>query len=239
MAPEDTGPVVDQDTAVESEPEAAAAVFGDQLPLARRYVELLAGEGVVRGLIGPREPGRLWTRHVLNSAVLAEAVAFGATVVDIGSGAGLPGIPLVLAHPTCRVVLVEPLARRVQFLTEVGEELRLDRCTVLRGRAEEVIDQCGGADVVTSRAVAPLAKLAAWSAPLLRVGGELLALKGSSAAEEIERDRSVVGRSGITELGVRTVGAGVLDPPTLLVHGRLSNPAKGHPALARRSRRRP
>nr|WP_275889408.1 16S rRNA (guanine(527)-N(7))-methyltransferase RsmG [Nakamurella flavida] len=205
--------------------------------MARRYVELLATEGVIRGLIGPREPDRLWSRHVLNSAVLAEMVPDGAVVVDIGSGAGLPGIPLVLAHPTCRVVLVEPLARRVQFLTEVVEELGLDRCTVIRGRADEVIDACGGADVVTSRAVAPLAKLATWSAPLLRLGGELMALKGSSAAEEIDRDRSAVGRTGIADLRVRTVGLDIVDPPTLVVHGRMERVAQGRRGAGRGTRR--
>lgn len=206
---------------VEAEPAGVATMFGDRLELARRYVELLATEGVVRGLIGPREAGRLWSRHVVNSAVLAEVVPEGAAVVDIGSGAGLPGIPLVLAHPTCTVTLVEPLARRVQFLTEVLAELGLTRCTVVRGRADEVVDTCGGADVVTSRAVAPLAKLSAWSAPLLRVGGELMALKGSSAGEEIARDRVAVARTGVVDLEVLTVGVGVVDPPTLIVHGRL------------------
>lgn len=227
----------DADGVVEAEPAAAASVFGDRLVVARRYVELLATDGVVRGLIGPREPARLWSRHVLNSAVLAELVPGDASVVDIGSGAGLPGIPLVLAHPSCRVVLVEPLARRVQFLTEVIEELGLTRCTVVRGRAEEVVRECGGADVVTSRAVAPLAKLSVWSAPLLRVGGELMALKGSSAAEEIDRDRSAVGRTGIKDLQVRTVGVGVIDPPTVVVHGRLEGPAKGRSRSTRASGR--
>lgn len=188
--------------------------------MARKYVSALATDGVVRGLIGPRESGRLWSRHLLNSGVVGPLLAVGELVVDVGTGAGLPGIPLAIARPDCRVTLVEPLERRTIFLQEMVDSLGLTNCRVVRGRADQVVDECGGADVVTSRAVAPLAKLAAWSAPLLRVGGRLLALKGASAADEIERDLSAVAAVGLIDLTVVTVGAGLVDPETVLVRGR-------------------
>lgn len=214
---------------VEAEPAAAILVFGERIDAARRYVELLAGPGMVRGLMGPREGARLWTRHVLNSAVLAEAIPAGARVVDIGSGAGLPGIPLALALPDCRVDLVESLERRADFLGEVVEELALsDRVRVIHGRAEDVVDWVHGADAVTARAVAPLGKLARWAAPLLRSGGLFVVLKGSSAGDEIERDRPACARAGVTELSVRLVGAHLVAEPTTLVMGRRSAaPAAG------------
>lgn len=205
---------------IEAEPAAAEQVFGPAIHSARQYVVALATDGVLRGLIGPREPGRLWSRHVLNSGVVGSLLTAGHSVVDVGSGAGLPGIPLAIARPDVTVVLVEPLERRCIFLQEMVEALGLANCRVVRGRADQVIDDCGNADVVTSRAVAPLAKLSAWSAPLLRIGGELLALKGASAAEEIERDWIAVAATGVTDLAVVTVGAGVVDPETVIVRGR-------------------
>lgn len=164
-------------------------VFGDRLPLAERYVGLLSTAGLERGLMGPRERPRLWDRHVLNCAAAASGLSRGESVVDIGSGAGLPGIPLALARPDLRITLVEPLLRRFTFLEEAVDELGIE-IRIVRGRAEEraVMETAGDADVVTSRAVAPLAKLAGWSAPLLRSGGRMVALKGGSAEEEIERD---------------------------------------------------
>jgi 16S rRNA (guanine527-N7)-methyltransferase len=209
--------VAQHDGHIEDEPDAASQVFGERIEVARRYVVALATDGVVRGLIGPRESGRLWTRHVLNSGVVGPLLGDGAAVVDVGSGAGLPGIPLAIARPDCRVVLVEPLERRTIFLQEMVDGLSLTNCRVVRGRADQVIDECGGADVVTSRAVAPLAKLAAWSAPLLRVGGQLLAMKGESAGAEIERDRSAVAAVGLVDLDVVTAGAGLVDPPTIVI----------------------
>ena len=205
---------------IEAEPATAALVFGQGIERARRYVEALATDGVVRGLIGPREAGRLWSRHLLNSGVVATLLPTGSRVVDIGSGAGLPGIPLAIACPDCFIVLVEPLERRTVFLERMVSELELTNCRVVRGRADQVITDCGDADVVTSRAVAPLDRLALWSAPLLRIGGELLALKGSSAAEELQRDRDTVRRTGLADLEVISVGAGLVEPETLVVHGR-------------------
>ncbi len=199
-------------------PPGAVEVFGDRLPLAIRYVEILGTAGLVRGLIGPRERPRLWDRHVLNSAAAASHLLEAESVVDIGSGAGLPGIPLALARPDLSVTLVEPLLRRVTFLEEVVAELGID-IRVIRGRAEEksVIAQAGEADVVTSRAVAPLAKLAGWSAPLLRTGGRMVALKGESAREEVGRDRSALQRLGFTNIEIETVAASDAEPTKLVI----------------------
>jgi 16S rRNA (guanine527-N7)-methyltransferase len=187
--------------------------------LAEAYHASLASDGVVRGLIGPREVPRLWVRHVLNCAVLGELVGAGESVVDVGSGAGLPGIPLAIARPDVRVTLVEPLLRRTVFLQEVVDSLGLENVTVLRGRAEDsdVVKEAGGADVVTSRAVAPLEKLVRWSLPLVRVGGRMLALKGSSAAEEISRDRASLARLGAGKLEVVECGDDALPVPTIVV----------------------
>lgn len=183
---------------IEPEPLAAAAVFAGRIELARQYVHALATDGVLRGLIGPRESGKLWSRHVLNSAAIAELIGARATLVDIGSGAGLPGIPLAIARADLSVTMVEPLERRVRFLLEIVDALQLTNCRVIRGRAEEVIAQAGGADVVTSRAVAPLHRLVGWSAPLILDGGLLLAMKGSSARDELDRDRAAVTAAGLT-----------------------------------------
>ena len=203
----------------ESEPPAEAAViFGDRLEIARRYYLALASAGVERGLIGPREVPRLWDRHILNCAVIGELIPEGATVVDIGSGAGLPGIPLAITRPDLRITLVEPLLRRTIFLSEFIESAGLD-VTVVRGRAEQsgVMKEAGGADVVTSRAVAPLAKLAQWSLPLLRDHGRMLALKGASAAEELERDGEALARAGAGNAEVLQCGAGIASTPTVVI----------------------
>ena len=167
-----------------------SAVFGSRLPLAQEYHDSLATDGSTRGFIGPREVPRLWDRHIINCAVVKQAIPEGATVIDVGSGAGLPGIPLAIARPDLQITLIEPLLKRYNYLNEVVEELGLDNVTVLRGRAEEgpIKKAVAGADVVTSRAVAPLGKLAKWSLPLVRKGGEMIALKGSSVHEELERD---------------------------------------------------
>lgn len=189
-------------------PPGARDVFGDRLESAERYVRILATDGLERGLMGPRERPRLWDRHVLNCAAVQSGIREGESVVDIGSGAGLPGIPLALARPDLQITLVEPLLRRVSFLEEVVEELGLD-IRILRGRAEEkaIISEAGEADVVTSRAVAPLAKLAGWSAPLLRSGGRMVALKGSSAVDEVNRDAESLRKLGFDAARVEVVTA--------------------------------
>jgi 16S rRNA (guanine527-N7)-methyltransferase len=181
----------------------------------RAYAALLAGDGVVRGLLGPRETARLWSRHVANCAVLEELIPEGSSVADVGSGAGLPGLPLALVRPDVHVVLVEPLLRRATFLSEAVEALGLtDRVEVLRGRGEEV---SLSVDVVTARAVAPLDRLAGWTLPLAKVGGILLALKGEGAAEEVVASQQALEKVGGGNAEVLTCGAGVVDPPTTVV----------------------
>jgi 16S rRNA (guanine527-N7)-methyltransferase len=197
---------------------AAETVFGERLDVAAAYREILAHAGVERGLIGPREVDRLWARHILNCAVVADLMEDDESVVDIGSGAGLPGVAIAIAKPSVRMTLVEPLLRRAIFLEEVVSELALD-VRVLRGRAEEkaVVKVAGRADVVTSRAVAPLDRLAKWCVPLLRPGGRLVAIKGSSAADEVSTHVGTLGRIGLSGLRVEHCGAASLSTPTTVV----------------------
>lgn len=199
-------------------PPAAAAVFGAGEPMARAYAELLAGPGVERGLIGPREVERLWERHILNSAAVGELIGPDSTVIDIGSGAGLPGLPLAIARPDLSITLVEPMQRRTDFLAEAVDALGLP-VTVVRGRAEEpaVKEGLAGADAVVSRAVADLLKLTRWSLPLLRPGGRMLALKGERAEAEVAEHGPAMTRLGAAEIAVLRCGAGYLDPPTTVV----------------------
>lgn len=175
-----------------------------RLPSAASYAALLADDGVTRGLIGPREVPRLWDRHLINCALMAEAIPQDATVCDIGSGAGLPGIVLAIARPDLTITLVEPLLRRTTFLDEVVSALALNAVTVVRGRAEEVRGTTY--DVVTSRAVAPLGRLLTWSMPLVSPAGAVVAMKGSSIVEEIEESRPVWTRLGCAVPEVVTVG---------------------------------
>src|SRR5690349_22145474 len=164
---------------VSAAPPAAAGLFGTRLDRAEGYAQILADAGVERGLVGPREVDRLWDRHILNSAAIVELLGDDDRIADIGSGAGLPGIPLALARPGLRVTLIEPLLRRSEFLREVVDDLDLE-ITVIRGRAEDrsVQLQVGEMDAVVSRAVASLDKLAKWSMPLLASGGRMVAIKG-------------------------------------------------------------
>lgn len=181
-------------------------VFGPGATAISRYVDILANRGIEWGLIGPREADRLWERHVFNSAAVAQLPAYGTRVLDVGSGAGLPGIPLAIARPDLTVVLLEPLLRRANFLNEVVSELGLgERVFVVRGRAEELLDHF---DVVTARAVAPLSRLIEWTKHLFLPGGELLALKGRSASEEVEASVKVLRETGTTAevLAVRVAG---------------------------------
>jgi len=197
-------------------------LFGDRLTLAIAYARLLVTDGVTRGLIGPREAPRIWDRHLLNCAAVAELVPSGARVVDVGSGAGLPGIVLAVARPDVEVVLVEPLARRTVFLDAAVSALDLDRTTVVRARAEELAPVRGRpridrAEIVTARAVAPLDRLAAWCLPLVADGGRLLALKGESAAQEADAHLQAIARLGGGAPVVRHCGVGVIEPPTTVV----------------------
>lgn len=217
-------------------PAAAAVVFGDRLPLARRYAAVLSDTAVQRGLIGPREVDRIWERHLLNCAAVGELLAGGERVIDLGSGAGLPGVPLAIARPDLRIVLVEPLLRRSEFLDEVTTELALD-VEVVRGRAEEpgIRNAFGGSDAVVSRAVASLDKLARWSLPLLRPGGRMLAMKGERAPAELAEHRHVMIGLGADEVSMMRCGEKYLTPPATVVVA-----VRGHSSRARRgSARRP
>ena len=200
---------------------AAEQLFWDRYELARRYVAHLASSGIVRGLIGPREVPRLWGRHVLNCAVVQEHIPDGARVADVGSGAGLPGLCLALARPDLELALVEPLERRVQWLDEVVADLGLPNVRVVRARAEQANDEVGEVDVVTARAVSALTGLLDITLPLLRGRGELLALKGRSAQEEVRKARKKLDRYGVRSTEVVAAGADLLDPPTTVVRIRL------------------
>lgn len=202
-------------------PPAAALVFGDQLAAAARYAALLAGPGVERGLVGPREASRLWERHLLNCAGLAELIEPGAKVLDIGSGAGLPGLVIALLREDVEVELVEPLLRRSTFLSEAVEALGLGQVSVRRARAEELVGTVA-ADVVTARAVAPLDRLGAWSLPLLRGGGRLLALKGERADAEL-----AAARAGLLAAGALSASIVRIGRPELLTEARVAVVVRG------------
>ena len=218
-------------------PAEAAGVFGGSLDQARRYVELLATDGVTRGLIGPRETGRLWDRHLLNCAVVAELLPERGELVDIGSGAGLPGVVLAMLRPGLRVVLLEPLLRRSVFLEECVAELGLDNAMVVRARAEDKAAAYIQADTATARAVAPLDRLVGWAAGLLRPGGQLLAIKGQSAAEELAAARPVLSRLGVQSAEVLQAGHGRVVTATTVVRVVMAGLGREERAGAQRSRR--
>ncbi len=206
---------------VETEPAVAAQIFGDRIDLARRFTAALGEHGEERGLIGPLEPPRLWTRHVLNSAVIAPL--FTGRIGDIGSGAGLPGLVLAIARPDVEWILIEPMERRVAWLTEQVEALNLDNVEVLRARAE---DWKRGPilDAVTARAVSALRTLVPLTAPMVRPGGELVLLKGASASTEIDGAQKQLRKFGISDARVEVVGEGLLDEPTRVVRGTVTRP---------------
>lgn len=229
-------------------PAAASAVFpADRLPLAERYADLLATEGVLRGLIGPREGARLWPRHLLSCGVLGRLAPPGATVCDVGSGAGLPGMVVALARPDVHVTLVEPLQRRTTFLEEVVSQLGLDNVEVVRGRAD-LLHGRRVFEVVTSRAVAPLPRLLEWSMPLVSPTGVLLALKGASAGEEVAAAEEVIHRWALAAPKVLVIGEDVPDGRATVVRVAWADPARvgwpltsgaaSQPAGSARSRRR-
>jgi len=202
----------------ELEPAQAAAVFGDRIDLARGYAAALVRDSDLLGLLGPREMPRLWSRHIQNSAGVAELVAPGKTVCDIGSGAGLPGIPMAIVLPDTRFTLIEPMERRSDWLISVVEELGLKNVEVLRARAEEVGEAF---DIATARAVSALPKLLRLCVPLVRHGGEILALKGSKASEEIEDAKRIQKKMGISSFEIVHAGDGLLTEPTLVVRTKL------------------
>jgi 16S rRNA (guanine527-N7)-methyltransferase len=202
----------------EVEPAEAAVVFGDRIELARGYAKALVRDGDLLGLLGPRELPRLWTRHILNSAVVSELVPARKTVADIGSGAGLPGIPMAICLPNNHFTLIEPMERRSEWLRELVADLGLTNITVLRARAEEVGEVF---DIATARAVSALPKLLRMVVPLVRDGGEVIALKGSKASEEIEEAKRLQKKLGLSGFEIVYAGKEVLAEPTLVVRTKL------------------
>ena len=199
----------------EAEPESANAIFGPQIEKARAFTQKLANDSDDLGLLGPRELDKLWSRHILNSAVVAETVKAGDLVADVGSGAGLPGIPMAIALPEANFVLIEPMERRSNWMLEVIQELGLTNVEVRRSRAEEVMDL--KFDIVTARAVAALDKLLRLTVQLLKPGGSLIALKGSKAAEEIEAAKKLQKKLGIASFEIQICGEKFLAEPTSVV----------------------
>lgn len=196
---------------IEQEPAAAAEIFGDRIGVARRFAEALGQHGEERGLIGPLEPPRLWSRHILNSAVIAPL--FSGRVGDVGSGAGLPGLVLAIARPDVEWVLIEPMERRVAWLSEQVESLDLDNVEVVRARAEDW-KRGPVLDAVTARAVSALKTLIPITAPLVRDGGELILLKGANAENEITAAEKQLRKFRVTRPRVELVGEGLLEEPS-------------------------
>lgn len=199
---------------IEQEPEAAAEIFGDRLDIARQFAETLGQHGEERGLIGPLEPPRLWSRHILNTAVIAPL--FSGRVGDVGSGAGLPGIVLAIARPDVEWILIEPMERRVAWLSEQVEALELSNVEVLRARAEDW-KRGPSLDAVTARAVSALRTLVPLTAPLVRDGGELILLKGTSAANEIEAAEKQLRKFKVTNARVEVIGEDLLPEPSRVI----------------------
>jgi len=214
-------------------------VFGGALAKAERYAELLATDGVTRGLIGPRETSRLWERHLVNCALVAELLPERGSLVDIGSGAGLPGVVLAMLLPSVQVVLLEPLLRRSVFLQECAAELELPNVTVVRARAEDTRHAGAriSADVATARAVAPLDRLVGWAAGLLRPGGQLFAIKGQSAEAELAAAASVLSRLGVRSAEVLQAGDGRVVSATTVVRVVMGGHGREERSGAQRSRR--
>ena len=209
-----------------------AALFAAQADQARRYAELLSTSAVEWGLIGPREADKIWDRHILNCAVLASAIPAGVRLADVGSGAGLPGVVLAIARPDIRVTLIEPLLRRVTWLTTAVTELDLPNVTITRSRAEALPAAERSFDVVTARAVAALPKLLGWCVPLLKPGGIFLGMKGATIADELAESEPTLAALGAASWTVEEYGAGTVDPPTRVVRvvAGTTRPAPAKPA---------
>lgn len=222
---------------VPAAPVGARLLFGEQLGAIEAYAQVLADTGVDHGLIGPREVPRLWDRHLLNCGVVSELVPANSSVADVGSGAGLPGLVLAIARPDLRVTLIEPLQRRVTWLESTVEDLQLDNVVVRRDRADQATDI--QVDVVTSRAVAALPKLANWCMPLLRDQGTMLALKGSSAETELADAAQMLERSGAISCDVVQCGGQIIDPPATVIRIRVGDRARKTARVRRASRKPP
>lgn len=213
-------------------------LFGNALPTVRRFAQILAGPGVERGIIGPREVDRLWDRHLMNCAAIATLIPHSASVVDVGSGGGLPGLVLAATRPDLQITLLEPLLRRTVFLGECIEELGLGNAQVVRGRAEEWVGRLG-ADMVTARAVAPLDRLVGWCLPLLRPGGSMLAFKGDTAESELAAVAPELAARGAAQWSIVEVGVTLGSAATRVVRIDLGAAGFRPAGSARRSRRGP
>lgn len=207
------------DITPESEPPVAQQVFGSRVDLARLYFNALARDSDELGLLGPREMPRLWTRHILNSAVVSELLVGGEAVADVGSGAGLPGIPLAIVRPDVNFTLIEPMERRAAWLQKIVDDLKLSNVEVIRARAEDVHGR--RFDIVTARALSAMPKLLRLTVPLTKSGGRILALKGGKAAEEIQDARPLMKKLGIASFELLTTGVTLLAEPTSVVQTRL------------------
>lgn len=205
-------------TDIETEPDTAQTIVGDRLPILRTFAQDLGERGEELGLIGPLEAPRLWTRHLLNSAVLAPLLGAGSRVADVGTGGGMPGLVLAIVRPDVRFDLIEPMERRCLWLTEQVERLGIDNATVRRGRVEE-FHGAFQVDQVTARAVTALRKLIPITAPLLRDGGEMLFLKGASVDEEIRAAQKALTRYRVTDVTVEVLGEGLLHETTRVFRG--------------------
>ena len=187
---------------VEQPTEEMRQLFGLAFAGAEHYARMLQEEGELRGLVGPRELPRLWSRHIVNSAAVVPFLPSRGTVADVGSGAGFPGIIVALLRPDLDVTLIETMERRVEWLGDVVSELDLDNVMVRRGRAEEIPDRY---DAVTARAVAKLSTLVRLTSRLLRPGGALLALKGAKAEAEVEDAVYVIKKAKLSKAVVHEV----------------------------------
>lgn len=203
-------------SALEIPPAGTEDYFGDAYPVAARYAEHLATTGIEWGLIGPREVDRLWTRHILNCAVVAEFISDNDIVGDVGSGAGLPGIPIALLRPEAQVVLIEPMERRVEWLSMVVDDLGLDNVRIVRARVEELVDE-EMFTVVTARAVKAMTTLIEWTHEVMGPDGRILALKGASVEAELAKTKKLLKRYRLTQPKIHIVDGGILDVPSRVV----------------------
>lgn len=208
-----TDETIDAAPVLEAEPSVAATLFGDRIEVARSFTNELARRGEELGLIGPLELPRLWTRHILNSALVAPLLEAGASVGDVGSGAGLPGLVLAIARPDVSMTLIEPMERRCEWLRNEADRLGLENVTVVRARAEDVADDLV-LDQVTARAVSALSKLIPLTVPLVRSGGQLILMKGARVDDEVAAARKVILRKRLEDVEVLELGVGVVEETT-------------------------
>lgn len=224
------------DERISRPPRLATEIFGDRLPVAVRYAELLVTTGIDHGLLGPREAPKVWDRHIINCAIVESLLPHRTRLLDLGSGAGLPGLALAIARPDLRITLIEPLARRTEWLERAIGELQLSHVVVQRARAENM-GALIQAPVVTARAVAKLEQLVAWSWPLLPEGGRLLALKGQSAHGELQAALPRIAGHGVAHSTVHILGSDILDQPVRVVE-LVRGPAPGRKGEAAPKKRR-